>query len=77
MLHCNPIIEGIVDPSTITVDVKWWISSSNKENHEIIEQHKDVSKKKTIFEETFRLSAKTFSTLNRHYWTIGDTVSFT
>ena len=77
MLHCNPIIEGIVDPSTITVDIKWWISSSNKENHAIIEEDRDSSKKKLIFEESFRLSTKTFSTLNRQYWAIGDTVSFT
>ena len=76
MLHCNPIIEGIVDPSTITVDIKWWISSNNNENREIFEEQRDESKKKIIFEESFRLSTKTFSTLNRQHWSIGDTVSF-
>ena len=76
MLHCNPIIEGIVDPTTITVDTKWWISSTNKQNNGESEEHKDESKKKIIFEENFRLSTKTFSTLNRHYWNVGDTVSF-
>ena len=64
MLHCNPIIEGIRDPSTITVEIKWWISS------EVQSDQKNI-----VFEESFRLSSKTFSTLERQYWRIGDTVS--
>ena len=64
MLHCNPIIEGIRDPSTITVEIKWWISS------EVQSDQKNI-----VFEESFRLSSKTFSTLERQHWRIGDTVS--
>ena len=64
MLHCNPIIEGIRDPSTITVETKWWISSEVQSDP-----------KNLVFEESYRLSSKTFSTLDRQYWRIGDTVS--
>ena len=31
MLHCNPIMEGIRDPSTIMVDVKWWVLEDNED----------------------------------------------
>ena len=78
MLHCNPIIEGIKNPSTITVDIKWWIlENEEKESKESGGKDIVTSKKRMVFEESFRLSTKTYSTLNRQYWRIGNTVSLT
>ena len=77
MLHCNPIIEGIRDPSTVMVDVKWWVLEDNedKTSTELRDEDANKSRKTNIFEESYRLSSKTFSTLNRQYWKVGDTVS--
>ena len=75
MLHCNPIIEGIVDPSTVAVDVKWWILGDESDDAEPKRGGDVISQKKIVFEESFSLSTKTFSTLNRQYWKVGDTVS--
>ena len=74
MLHCNPIMEGIVDPSTVTVEIKWWLSEEKEDNTTLRNQEEIKSKKRLVFKENFRLPTKTFSTLNRQYWKIGDTV---
>ena len=79
MLHCNPIMEGIRDPSTIMVDVKWWVLEDNedKTSTKSSDDESNKSRKKIVFEESFKLGSKTFSTLNRQYWKVGNTVSFT
>ena len=78
MLHCNPIMEGIRDPSTIMVDVKWWVLEDNedKTSTKSSDDESNKSRKKIVFEESFKLGSKTFSTLNRQYWKVGHTVSF-
>ena len=77
MLHCNPIMEGIHDPSTIMVDVKWWVMEDDKDKSstESSDDELIVSRRRSVFEESFRLSTKTYSTLNRQYWKVGNTVS--
>ena len=69
MLHCNPIMEGIVNPQTVTLEFQWWILEDRGRGVE------SENEKRIVFKENFRLSTKTFSTLDRQYWKIGERVS--
>ena len=76
LMHCNPIMEGITDPSTITVEIEWWVGGGEQGNNTSKKPNDFQTQRRMVFHENFRLSAKTFSTLDRQYWTIGQTVLF-
>ena len=69
-------MEGITDPSTITVEIEWWVGGGEQENSTSKKPNNFQTQRRMVFHENFRLSAKTFSTLDRQYWTIGQTVLF-
>ena len=76
LMHCNPIMEGITEPSTITVEIEWWVGGGEQGNNTSKKPNDFQTQRRMVFHENFRLSAKTFSTLDRQYWTIGQTVLF-
>ena len=51
MLHCNPIMEGIRDPKTIMVDIKWWVLDDDKDktSTESSNEESIVSRRKSVF----------------------------